>query len=101
MTGIVDIALSQQNKQRQVQATVPHILAIPAMIAATDLIVTVATRIANRFATDYRLQTFPPPISLDGFDVAMAWPHRMDNDPATQWLRSEITAISVRLSKPQ
>lgn len=100
VTGNVDIALSQQNKQRNVQVTLPHILVIPAMIAATDMIVTVATRIANRFAADYRLQTFPPPISLEGFDLAMAWPHRMDNDPATQWLRSEIAAIGVRLSQP-
>jgi len=98
VAGNVDIALSQQNKQRQVQATLPHILAIPAMIAATDLIVTVATRIALRFATDYQLQTFPPPISLDDFDVAMAWPQRMDNDPGIQWLRSEIAAIGVQLS---
>ena len=100
VTGSVDIALSQQNMQRQVQATTPHILAIPAMVAATDLIVTVATRIANRFAIDYQLQTFSPPIALDGFDIAMAWPHRMDNDLANQWLRSEIAAIGVQLSKP-
>lgn len=97
VTGNVDIALSQQNKQRQVQITLPHILAIPAMMAATDMIVTVATRIANRFAVDYHLQTFPPPITLGGFDIAMAWPHRMDNDTAIRWLCDEIAAIGVGL----
>ncbi|MBE9167084.1 LysR family transcriptional regulator [Pleurocapsales cyanobacterium LEGE 06147] len=95
--GHVDLALAQQNLQRHVRVTLPYILAIPAMIAPTDLIVTIATRIANRLAIDYALQIFPPPISLDGFDVAMAWQKRMSNDTAIQWLRSEFAAIGQKV----
>ncbi len=87
------MALSQQNLERHVQVTLPHILAIPAMIASTDLIVTVATRIANRFAKDYNLQMFSPPIALAGFDISMAWHQSTNNDKAIQWLRSELISI--------
>jgi hypothetical protein len=54
--------------------------------------------IGDRFAVEYSLQTFPPPIALDGFDIAMAWQSRMVNDRASQWLRSEFIAIGEMIS---
>ena len=94
VAGKVDLVLEKQNLQRHVRVTLPHVLAVPAMIASTDLVVTVATRIADRFATDYNLKAFVPPISLDGFDVAMAWQPRMTDDRAIQWLRNELVAVA-------
>lgn len=96
--GNVDAVLSQQGFQRYVGVTLPHILAIPAVIASTDLIVTLASRIANRLATDYALKTFSPPIVLDSFEIAMAWPNRMTHDPAIQWLQSELIEIGQAIA---
>jgi DNA-binding transcriptional LysR family regulator len=96
--GNVDMALAEHNYQRQVQVTLPHILAIPAVIAATDLVVTVASRIANRLAIEYGLNTFPPPIGLPGFNVGMAWHPRLAHDPAMRWLRGELRAIGQFIS---
>jgi DNA-binding transcriptional LysR family regulator len=98
VTGNVDAVLSQQGLQRHVGVTLPHILAIPAVIASTDLIVTLASRIANHFATDYALTTFSPPIVLDSFEIAMAWPNRMTHAPAIQWLRSELMEIGQAIA---
>ncbi len=98
VVGNVDPVLSQQGLQRYVGVTLPHVLAIPAVIASTDLIVTLATRIANRFATDYGLKTFPPPIALDSFEIAMAWSNRMDNNLAIQWLRRELMEFGQAIS---
>jgi DNA-binding transcriptional LysR family regulator len=96
--GNVDAVLSQQGLQRYVGVTLPHILAIPAVIASTDLIVTLASRIANHFASDYALKIFSPPIALDSFEIAMAWPNRMTHDPAIQWLRSELMKIGQAIA---
>jgi DNA-binding transcriptional LysR family regulator len=93
VAGNVDAVLLEQGFQRHVGVTLPHILAIPAVIASTDLIVTIASRIANHFATDYSLKTFSPPIALDSFEIAMAWPSRMTHDSAIQWLRNELIEI--------
>jgi DNA-binding transcriptional LysR family regulator len=98
VAGNVDAVLLEQGSQRYVGVTLPHILAIPAVIASTDLIVTIASRIANHFATDYALKTFSPPIALDSFEIAMAWPNRMTHDPAIQWLRSELMEIGQAIA---
>ena len=90
VTGNVDVALKKQGLERYVRLTLPHILSAPAVIASTDLIVTMATRIARRFADEHSLKTFLPPIELKGFDIAMAWHPRFDNDSALQWLQNEI-----------
>ncbi len=47
-------------------------LAVPAAVAAADGIVTIATRIAQRFAGDYGLQVLVPPIPVEGFQVAIS-----------------------------
>jgi DNA-binding transcriptional LysR family regulator len=97
VTGNVDAALSQQGLQRHVSLTLPHVLSVPAVIASTDSIVTLATRIAKHFATEYALKTFMPPISLDSFEIAMSWSNRMSNDIAIQWLRSELREVAQEI----
>lgn len=97
VTGSVDAVLAKRNLKRSVRMTLPHILAVPGAIASTDLVVTIADRVANRFAKDYGLQTFVPPIPLSGFSVAVACQAQMENDPAVEWLRSELVAIGKQV----
>ena len=92
--GHVDVILAQRGVQRHVRLTLPHVLAVPAAISATDCIVTLASRIAHALAADYHLKMFVPPIEINGFEIAMAWKPRMTNDPAIKWLRSELMSIS-------
>jgi DNA-binding transcriptional LysR family regulator len=63
-------------------------------VPATDGIVTIAARIAQRLAADYRLQVLVPPIDAGSFQVAMAWRSPLTNDPAIQWLRGELRSIA-------
>jgi DNA-binding transcriptional LysR family regulator len=92
--GHVDAVLAKQDLERRVRLTLPHVLAVPAVVAATDGIVTIATRIAQRFAADYSLQVLVPPIDAGSFQVAMAWRSPLTNDPAIQWLRGELRSIA-------
>jgi DNA-binding transcriptional LysR family regulator len=80
-----------------VRLTLPHVLAVPAAVAATDGIVTLASRIAQRLAPDYHLQILAPPIDINDFQVSMAWRSPLTEDPAIKWLRSELMSISDRL----
>jgi len=97
VTGNVDAVINKQGWERRVRLTLPHILAVPAAIAATDAIVTLASRIAHGLAADYQLQILPPPITLDSFEISMAWRSPLANDPAIQWLRTELIAIGSKI----
>ena len=96
--GHVDAILAQKGLQRHVRLTLPHVLAVPAAISATDCIVTLASRIAHSLADRHNLKMFAPPIEIDGFEIMMAWKPRMANDPAIQWLRSELMTIGRELN---
>ncbi|MFM2303554.1 MAG: hypothetical protein RLZZ135_963 [Cyanobacteriota bacterium] len=91
--GHVDGELAKHGWERRVRLTLPHVLAVPAAVAATDGIVTLASRIAQRLALDYQLQILVPPIDVGRFQVAMAWRSPLTEDPAIQWLRSELMEI--------
>lgn len=91
--GSVDAILENLGLQRRVRLTIPHILAIPKIIASTDLVVTIASRIAHQFAVDYELQIFTPPFEIDGFTVQTAWHQRMTQNTALLWLRTKLIEI--------
>ncbi len=91
--GHVDAVLARQGWTRQVRFTLPHVLAVPAAVAATDGIVTIASRIAKQLAASYKLQTLSPPIEVDNFQVAMAWRSALTSDLAIQWLQHELVAL--------
>jgi DNA-binding transcriptional LysR family regulator len=95
--GHVDAVLAKEGQQRRVRLTLPHVLAAPAVVAATDGIVTLASRIAQRLATDHQLQVLPPPIEVGSFQVAMAWRSSLTDEPAIQWLQTELRAISANI----
>jgi DNA-binding transcriptional LysR family regulator len=92
--GHVDAVLAQQGWERKVRLTLPHVLAVPAAVVATDSIVTIASRIAHQLAASYNLQILSPPLEVGNFQVAMAWRSPLTNDAAIQWLRSELITIS-------
>jgi DNA-binding transcriptional LysR family regulator len=97
--GNVDAALKELGlPERRVRLTLPHVLAVPAAVAATDGIVTLAARIGDRLAGNYGLQVLAVPIALAGFPVAMAWRSIAQSDPAIVWLRGELGAIGGALS---
>lgn len=99
--GNVDAALAELGlPERRVRLTLPHVLAVPAAVAATDGIVTIAARIAQRLAVEYQLQVLVPPIALNSFDVAMAWRSVVTNDPAIMWLRQELRDIGGTIGHP-
>lgn len=96
--GIVDDKLAADGKSRRVAVAVPHFLVVPHIIAATDLIATVATRVVDAIALPSNLVRLPPPLALEGFDVAMVWHERAHHDPGHRWLRDQVAAVAAALA---
>ncbi len=91
----VDDALAAAGRTRRIAVAVPHFLVAPHVIAATDLIATLATRVARTFEATLRLALLAPPVELTGFTIALAWHERTQRDPAHRWLREQIHAAAT------
>ncbi len=92
--GRVDSLLAKQNLKRHIALSIPHFLTAPYILAQTDLVATLAERVAQTFIGDRGLKLLPLPLPLDAFSVFMRWHRSTDNSSDCQWLRSVIVEVS-------
>jgi DNA-binding transcriptional LysR family regulator len=95
--SLVDDALAARGRSRRVALAVPHFLVVPYLIASSDLIATLATRVAATFADSLGLVMLPPPVELPRFEIALAWHERNRDDAAHRWLREQLLAVAAEL----
>lgn len=95
--SIVDDVLARIGKERRVVVTVPHFLVVPHLLSATDLIVTLAERVARTFAPLFDLVIKPPPLDVPGFSVSLLWHERVHGDPAARWLRGLVADVAKEI----
>jgi DNA-binding transcriptional LysR family regulator len=94
--GLVDRKLAALGFERRVVLSLPQFLVAPFVVADTDLIATLASRVARRFAAaNLGIALHPPPIALSEWPLAMMWHRRVDDHPATIWLRDCIANIAA------
>jgi DNA-binding transcriptional LysR family regulator len=93
----VDDALAALGRSRRIAVAVPHFLVAPHVIASSDLIVTLAARIARAFIAPLGLVALAPPLELPGFTSSLVWHERTQRDPGQRWLRDRLTAVSAAL----
>ncbi|QDQ86709.1 LysR family transcriptional regulator [Alcaligenaceae bacterium SJ-26] len=85
--GETDKALAARGVARRVVLSVPHFLFLNAVLANTDLVAMVPSRLVSG---NMALQVTVPPMAMPGFEMLMLWPERVHRDPAHQWLREHI-----------
>jgi DNA-binding transcriptional LysR family regulator len=92
--GIVDEPLAQLSGiKRRVVMTIPHISAVPLIVACTDLVAVIAERIARLYASEHDLILFEPPIKLPEFTISVLTSAARAGDPALQWLQQQVTHV--------
>jgi DNA-binding transcriptional LysR family regulator len=91
--AIVERALPKNSVQHLVHLSVPDFVALPILVAESDLLVTMPAGLANAFATHLRLKILPPPLPLPEYDVKVYWHERFQRDPANMWLRQAFVQL--------
>jgi len=86
-SGAVDRALADFGLKRRIALLVATYLALPAVLAASDLVATVPRRTAQQIATVAAIEITPLAIDLS-VPVSMAWHRRATSEPAQVWFRS-------------
>ncbi|HEY1582235.1 MAG TPA: LysR family transcriptional regulator [Chthoniobacterales bacterium] len=96
--GSIDAILRSRGLARRIAVTVPHYLAIPAIVAESDLLGVVPEKLARRVAPRLRLKIFDPPVALPDISIVMAWHERLQFDRAHTWFREAIAATCAKLT---
>jgi len=76
-----------------VSLTIPHFLAIPAIVSQTDLVVTIPKRLALALGGHPNVRIIAPPIRIPPFEIKQHWHERYHRDPANRWLRSLVAEL--------
>jgi DNA-binding transcriptional LysR family regulator len=95
--GIVDRRLAEIGGQRRVAATFSHIVALPAVVAASDLIATLAASVARRYADALLIQFLPLPeeLAIPAFPIELVAGRQVKRDPALAWLCDAIGQLNL------
>lgn len=76
---------------RSVKLRIPHFVALPRILQATDLVATVPERIAECLARPFGLRFVPHPVNeLPDFQINLFWHAKFHHEPGNQWLRNLI-----------
>lgn len=87
-SGMIDAALADLGRTRQVSVSVQSYALAPLILGSTDLICTLPRRFLQRF--DTVLDLVATPLELAPFEMNLFWHPRMGADAAHAWLRRQI-----------
>ncbi len=87
--SFVDRALDRVGLRRRVVVQLPHFLAAPALLARSDLVLTLPERLATALQTP-ELRVVPAPVALEPIRLHLIWHERAHADPACRWLRERV-----------
>jgi DNA-binding transcriptional LysR family regulator len=90
----IDERLERLGKHRQVVATVPNFLAVPALLASSDLGVVLPRRIFDMESGRGKLQSLPLPFEAHVFTYFQGWHERVRKDPGHTWFRQLVVETS-------
>ncbi len=91
--GEIDKALARHQLQRRIAVTLPYMLALPALIATSDLVAALPHRIAVPLASLHHLERFELPVETEPWTVSMLWSRLADKDATNGWLRQTLKTV--------
>jgi DNA-binding transcriptional LysR family regulator len=90
---MIDRVLARHHISRRDAVRVPGFHVLPMIIANSELLAVVPSRLATAFSRIAAIKALPLPVSIPSFDLNVYWHERYHHDATNQWFRS----ILVRL----
>lgn len=88
--NLIEDALQKHGIKRRIVLQIPHFAILPRLIATSDLLVLIPSRVAKLFATYEPVRWLELPVPLPSFQVRLHWHEHDDQNVANKWLRSII-----------
>ncbi|RDU96128.1 LysR family transcriptional regulator [Trinickia dinghuensis] len=90
--GFMDEHLQALGRARRVALSVQHFTLVPELVALTEYVSTMPSRLAARYRDT--LDIFDLPFEARGFTMFAAWHPRSQLDPASVWLRETLVDMA-------
>jgi DNA-binding transcriptional LysR family regulator len=91
--AVVEEELARQGFTTVPSLTVPQFMVMPLVIASSDLLVIMPSRLAEAFAQLISIKILKPPVTLPPYDIKIYWHERFDRDSANRWLREAFVRL--------
>ena len=96
---LTDDLLSGEGLSRFKAVQVASVLALPAIVAESDLIAVIPADLAERAARTYPIKIFPLPLDRAAPQHMIVWHSRSSSDPGSQWLRNIVRNLQSDAAK--
>lgn len=91
--NLVEEELQRLGVKRNVALQMPNFLGLGGLVASTDLMVTVPSRVAKTLLRIADVKAVRPPFQLPTFSIKQHWHERYKQDPANAWLRALVSDL--------
>lgn len=93
--GPADEALAKLGLRRHIAITINHFLALPFVVASSDMIGLIPKRVAARLGVASALEMFPLPVSLEPFTIYMLTLDQLSEQQDLVWFKLLLEEISA------
>jgi DNA-binding transcriptional LysR family regulator len=95
----IDAALADIGIARHFSFVATNVLAVPFVVAQSNLIATLPRSIATVYRDFCRLHCYAPPFDAGRYVIDLAWHQRHSADTAHAWFRGIVEAAGARVQK--
>jgi DNA-binding transcriptional LysR family regulator len=93
---VLDKVLGQRGIAIKTGISVPHFVAIPPIVASTDMIAITPSNFASVYVDTGRLRQLPLPFPSPKIEIRQYWHRRYTHNPAILWLRTIVEELFHR-----
>jgi DNA-binding transcriptional LysR family regulator len=97
--GFIDDILAGYGLKRKLVVATPHMIVIPSIVAASDLVAVIPRELARRARKTLAIELRPVPIRIPEFHMRMLWRERNAENSAHAWLRAQIADCSPKTKR--
>jgi DNA-binding transcriptional LysR family regulator len=99
--SIVDKTLVQHGVERRVMLRLSSFLGVARVVAQSELLVIVPSRLGDALAAQEHVQVLAPATPLPTFQVKQHWHERFHADAGNVWLRRTMAELFIARAAPQ
>ena len=88
--GLLDTLLASMGRQRDVALTVASLVAVPSIVANSDLLGFAPEQLARAWARTGTIRIVKLPVTMPDLPLTMVWHETRHADPAQKWVREVI-----------